>query len=164
MGQTRESGREMTGVFNEILGGEVKIPEKPSRIVSLSPALTETLFMLGLGDKMVGVSAFCARPEAARSKKKVGSYSSTNIELLREIGPDLILSVTGYQRELAIDLSREFPVHPLALPVSVAGIIDTVVKVGLLVGETEGARDLSSRLIREVARARADLKEVEDLP
>ena len=144
----------MTGTFNEILGVEVAIPEKPVRIISLSPALTETLFMLGLGERVVGVSAFCARPEAARTKKKVGSYSSTNPAMLRELNPDLILAITGYQRGLAVELSKEFPVYPLALPVSVAGIIDTVVKVGLLVGEAEKARELSSMLIGEVANAR----------
>jgi len=144
----------MKGTFNEILGSEVAVPEKPTRIISLSPALTETLFMLGLGERVVGVSAFCARPEAARSKRKVGSYSTTNMELLREMKPDLILTITGYQRSLAIELSAEFPVYPLALPVSVAGIIDTVVKVGLVVGEAERARELSSNLIREAASAR----------
>jgi len=51
-------------LLNEILGREVPIPEAPQRIASFSPAATETLFLLGLGEKVVGVSAFCARPEA----------------------------------------------------------------------------------------------------
>ncbi|MGD0638717.1 MAG: ABC transporter substrate-binding protein, partial [Nitrososphaerales archaeon] len=133
---------------------EVQISEKPVRIISLSPALTETLFMLGLGDRVIGVSAFCARPEEARVKRKVGSYSTTNNDLLREMKPDLILAITGYQRDLALKLSAEFPVYPLALPVSVAGIIDTVVKLGLVVGEIEKARKLSSGLIREVSNSK----------
>jgi len=141
-------------IFSEVLGKEVEVPDRPERIISLSPAITETLFMLGLGDRVVGVSAFCARPEEARLKRRVGSYSTCNIGLLREMKPDLILVVTGYQRALALELSSEFPVYPFALPVSVPGIIDTTVKVGLVVNEQERAWQLSHRLSRRMAEVR----------
>ncbi len=141
----------MVGVFNEVLGREVSIADRPARIVSLSPAITETLFLLGLGERVIGVSAFCARPDEARQRRKVGSYSTTNRDLLRELKPDLILSVTGYQRDLALALSSEFPSYPIALPISVAGIIDTVIKVGLVTGEPEKGWSLSSELIRKAA-------------
>lgn len=142
----------MPGLFNEILGKEIPIPDSPLRIVSLSPAITETLFSLGLGEKIIGVSAFCARPAEARQKRKVGSYSTTNIDLLREVKPDLILTTTGYQRDLTLRLAQEFPVYPLSLPVSISGIIDTVVKVGLVVNEQDKARTLASNLTRRLSR------------
>jgi iron complex transport system substrate-binding protein len=63
----------MIGVFNEFLGRDLVTRDKPVRIVSLSPALTETLFILGLGERVIGVSAFCARPEGAKVKRKVGA-------------------------------------------------------------------------------------------
>jgi iron complex transport system substrate-binding protein len=144
----------MVGVFNEILGREIQIPEKPTRIISLSPALTETLFMMGLGERVIGVSAFCAKPAEAKAKRKVGSYSTTNNDLLREMKPDLIVAITGYQRDLALKLSAEFPVYPITLPVSVAGIIDMVVKLGLVIGEIEKARKLSSMLTRQIERSK----------
>lgn len=150
----------MAKIFNEVLGTEVEAPEHPTRIVSLSPAITETLFTMGLGQRVVGVSAFCARPEEARTRRKVGSYSTTSAGLLREIRPDLVLATTGYQRDLALRLSSEFPTYPIALPVSVAGIIDMVVKVGLVVGEGEKCRELSSRLMREVGAAGASTRRV----
>lgn len=145
----------MVGIYNEIIGKEIVLPERPKRIVSLSPAITETLFMTGLGERVVGVSAFCARPKEARTRRKVGSYNTTNLDLLREMKPDLILAITGYQRNLALELSSEFPVYPVALPVSVAGIIDTVVKIGLVVGEAAKARELASTLMKVAARAKA---------
>lgn len=141
----------MVGLFNEVLGKEVEIPDSPLRIISLSPAITETLFALGLGEKIIGVSAFCARPAEARLKRKVGSYSTTNTDLLKEMKPDLILAITGYQRDLALKLSQEFPVYPLSLPISVSGVIDTVVKVGLVVGEQDRAWELASSLTRKLA-------------
>ena len=139
----------MAKLFNEVLGAEVTIADPPGRIASFSPAATETLFQLGLGDKVVGVSAFCARPAEARSKRKLGSYSTVREEVLDELRPDLILAVTGYQRDLAVRLSKRYPVYPLELPVSVAGIIDLVTKVGLVAGAPEESRELAGELLRK---------------
>ena len=141
----------MVKAFSEILGEEVDIPERPGRIVSFSPAITEALFLLGFGDYVVGVSAFCARPPEAAKKRKVGSYSTVDPQLLSELRPDLIFTVTGYQREFAVALSKRFPVYPLELPVSVAGIIDGVVKLGLVLGAPERGRELSSKLLRKLS-------------
>ena len=138
----------MAKVFSEVLGRDVLVPDSPERIVSFSPAATETLFQLGLGEKIVGVSAFCARPAAARSKRRMGSYNTVREEVLDELDPDLILTVTGYQREFAVKLSKKYPVYPLELPVSVAGIVDFVAKVGLVAGEAEGGRKLEADLLR----------------
>jgi iron complex transport system substrate-binding protein len=144
----------LVAIFNEVLGKDVEAPERPARIISLSPSITETLYMLGMGDRIIGVSAFCARPQEARLKRKVGSYGSTNVDLLKEMKPDLILVVTGYQRDLAVKLAAEFPVYPIALPVSVAGIVDLVVKVGLVVGEPDWVREISSQLLRDAANTK----------
>jgi iron complex transport system substrate-binding protein len=138
-------------LFNEVLGVEVQIPEPPSRIVSFSPAATETLFQLGLGENVVGVSAFCTRPAEAKSKRKLGSYNTVREEVLDELRPDLILTVTGYQREFAVRLSKKYPAYPLELPVTVAGIVDFVVKVGLVAGVVDRGRELAGSLLRSVA-------------
>jgi len=137
-------------LFSEVLGTEVSVPDSPRRIVSFSPAATETLFLLGLGDRIVGVTAFCARPAEAREKRRLGSYNTVRDEVLDEVHPDLILTVTGYQREFALRLSRKYPVYPLELPVSVAGIIDFVVKVGLVAGASEKGRELGKDLLRKL--------------
>ena len=147
----------MGRVFNEILGKDIEMADRPMRIISMSPAITETLFLLGLEERVIGVSAFCARPEAerVRRKRKVGSYSTASADLLKQMKPDLILTVTGYQRDLALRLSADFPVYPFTLPVSVSGIIDMVVKVGLVVNEPERGWTLASGLIRTLADTRA---------
>ncbi|MDG7000012.1 MAG: ABC transporter substrate-binding protein [Nitrososphaerota archaeon] len=141
----------MARLFNEILGKNVEVPDNPKRIISFSPAVTETLFMLGLGKNIVGVSAFCARPEEARKKRKVGSYNSVSFDLLRSLRPDLVFTVTGYQREFALKLSETFPVYPLELPISVSGIVDMIVKVGLVVGAQERGWEIGSKLLRKLA-------------
>lgn len=138
-------------LFNEVLGMDVPIPETLQRIVSFSPAATETLFLLGLGDKISGVSAFCARPAEAKTKRRLGSYNTVRDDVLDDIRPDLIITVTGYQRDFALRLSKKYPVYPLELPVSVAGIADFVVKVGLVAGEPEMGRELAGVLLRKAA-------------
>ena len=137
-------------LFSEVLGTEVLVPESPARIVSFSPAATEPLFLLGLGERIAGVTAFCARPPEARAKRRLGSYNTVREDVLDEIKPDLILTVTGYQREIAVRLSRKFPVYTIELPVSVAGIVDFAVKVGLVVGEPERARALAGGLLQRL--------------
>ena len=144
----------MIDFFSEILGKSVGVPEEPRRIVSFSPAATETLFALGLERSIVGVSAFCARPPAARLKRKVGSYNTVSYGLLDELDPDLVLTTTGYQREFALRLSQRYPVFPLELPVSVAGIVDSVVKIGLVTSRQAEARELAYRLLTSLAARR----------
>jgi ABC-type Fe3+-hydroxamate transport system substrate-binding protein len=141
-------------LFNEVLGRHVQVPEQPKRIVSFSPAATEALFQIGAGKRIVGVSAFCARPPEAMEKRRVGSYNTVRPELLDELAPDLIITVTGYQRDFAVGLSGRYPAYPLELPISVAGIVDFVVKVGLIVGTPDAARELAGSLLHQLGRVR----------
>ncbi len=64
---------------------------QPHRIVSTSPSITETLFALGLGDRVVGVSNYCHYPAETASKPRVGSYLHPNIESIAALKPDLVI-------------------------------------------------------------------------
>ncbi len=116
---------------------EVVIPEKVERIISLSPAITETLFELGLGEKVVGVTSFCVRPPEATKRKKVASYGYASVEQFEKLKPDLVLTVTGYQNSVADQLLTYFPTFSFKLPSSLAGVIDLVTKVSVVTGEGE---------------------------
>ena len=62
-----------------------------NRIVSTSPAITETLFALGLGERVVGVSEYCHYPPEVASRTKVGSYLRPNVETIVRLKPDLVI-------------------------------------------------------------------------
>jgi iron complex transport system substrate-binding protein len=64
----------------------------PQRIVSAAPAITETLFALGLGDRVVGVTTHCRFPEEARKKPKIGGYLKPNIEAIVAQRPDVVIA------------------------------------------------------------------------
>ena len=63
----------------------------PSRIVSTSPSITETLFALGLGDRVVGVSSYCRFPPEVAKLPKVGSFLKPDAELIAGLRPDLVV-------------------------------------------------------------------------
>lgn len=91
-------------------------PEKPStirKIVSLAPSNTELIYSVG-GDKLLkGVSTYCEYPPAVKSKQKVGSFVSVNLEKLTQLKPDLVLLVSG-QEALSIQLQkRKIPTRVL---------------------------------------------------
>ncbi len=142
----------MRKVFCEALGTEIQLPDRLKRIVSFSPAVTETLFQLGLGDDIAGVSAFCARPPEVKSKRVLGSYNTASKDTLREIAPDVVFTTTGYQREFAAGLAKDFPVYAVELPVTVSGIADFAQKVGLVTGQILEGAALSHRLLESMAR------------
>ena len=71
------------------------------RIISLSPATTEILFSLGLGDRVVGVTSFCDYPPEAKKKAKIGGMSNPSLEAIIELKPDIVVMTTdGNPREV----------------------------------------------------------------
>jgi iron complex transport system substrate-binding protein len=70
---------------------ECSFPPPPLRIVSLAPAMTEILFSLGLGERVVGVTTFSDHPDAARSKTKIGGMTNPSLEAIVSLKPDLVV-------------------------------------------------------------------------
>ena len=66
----------------------------PNRIISLSPNVTEILFAMGLGDKIVGVTNFCDYPEEAKKKPKIGGMSNPSLEAVVSLKPDIVVMTT----------------------------------------------------------------------
>ncbi|MET1129131.1 MAG: ABC transporter substrate-binding protein [Thermoproteota archaeon] len=142
-------------VYSEVLGTRVRIPEEPRRIVSLSPALTEALFMLGLSDRVVGVSYFCNKPAEAKLRERVGSYFNVDWNKLKMLEPDLILLTTGAQRRILRELvDAGFTVYPIPLPVTIYGLLDQVLQVGAVTGKIDRARKLAETLFERLLKLR----------
>lgn len=136
------------------LGNTVLIKDDIRRIVSLSPAVTEILFELGLGERVVGVSAFCARPSGTSRIRKVGSYGSARIDVIEELKPDVIFTISGYPEAFSKRLSKHLPVYVFGLPSSVAGIVDLVNRVGIVTQKYEEASVIERELIDQMASVR----------
>jgi iron complex transport system substrate-binding protein len=81
------------------LGRQIKIPEKVERVVSLAPNLTENIFAVGAGDRLVGVTTFCNYPEDAQKIQKVGDTLNPNIETIIALKPQIVFVSTASQIE-----------------------------------------------------------------
>ncbi|GAA6743361.1 ABC transporter substrate-binding protein [Thermus antranikianii] len=147
-------------LFHEILG-PVELPDRLERIVSLAPNVTDALFALGVGERVLGRSAFCHRPAEALSLPVLASYTKTRTELLRSLKPDVVLLSTGIQRDQALRLKEEgFPVYALPLPLSPYGILENLSTLGHLLDLEERASELAHQLAERYGRlkGRFDLK------
>ena len=68
--------------------------EPPKRIISLAPNMTEILFAIGLGDRIVGITNFCDYPEEAKKKQKIGGMSNPSLEAVVSLKPDIVVMTT----------------------------------------------------------------------
>jgi iron complex transport system substrate-binding protein len=149
----------MFKVFHEILGDYADIPEKPKRIVSLYPSVTESLVQIGISEELVGVSSHCHLYVKGLKKMSVSSATEVNYKRLEQIRPDLVLTTTGIQREMAKALhSKGYKVFPIPVPWSLYGIVANVLLIGALVGREEEAQELGEKLAGELEASRVQLR------
>ena len=137
------------GTITDDLGRTVNIEETPQRIVSLVPGITEILFALDLGDKVVGVTAHCNYPAEALDKPKVGGYFMTSLEAIIAQDPDIVFSdghdPVGAQLE-------ELEVTMVVLqPKDIAGIFQDIELVGEITGKEEEAEELINEMKVRIA-------------
>ena len=74
-----------------LLAAPLSLGAPPQRIVSTAPSITEVLYALGLGDRVVGVTRYCRYPPEAQLKPKIGDYTSPNLEAIAALKPDLVI-------------------------------------------------------------------------
>lgn len=112
-----------------------------SRIISLSPNITEILFELGLGDKIVGVTNFCNYPPAASHISKVGGYFDPNFEAIVMLKPDLVL-ILPEQENVKDFLSRLNISFSIVNNKTVSDIFTGIKIIGVTFGKEEPAEKL----------------------
>jgi iron complex transport system substrate-binding protein len=126
----------------------------PERIVCLTEETTETLYLLGQGRRVVGVSGFTVRPPEAREKPRISAFTTARFDRIEALHPDLVLAFSDLQANLVAELVRR------GLPVvtfnqrSVAEIFQMIRMLGGLVGCQAAAEQLAARLERELCGVR----------
>lgn len=127
------------------------------RIVCMTEETTETLYLLGEQDRIVGISGFTVRPpEARKEKPRVSAFTSAKIDKILALKPDLVLGFSDLQADIAAELIR----HGIDVYVfnhrSVAGILKMVRTVGALTGCQDKAESLADSLAANVDSIRED--------
>ena len=137
------------GSFIDDVGRRVDLPSTPERIVCLAPELTEIMYALGCGAKVVGVTRFSNHPPEAAALPKVGTYVQLNIEQIVTLKPDLVLATGRGNPEATITRLQTLglPVYtyfPKTIPEMLAGIQ----KTGEMVGCPKRGKGLAESLTR----------------
>jgi iron complex transport system substrate-binding protein len=133
-------------------GRRVRIPQPVRRIVSLAPSMTELVFALGAGNKLVADTDYCDYPPEAVAKPKVGGAINPSIEQIVAFRPDLVLMTkTLNRRETVVALDQLAIVSYATDTRTVEALLGSFQRVGELIGEGEAGRRLA-----ESSRARLD--------
>ncbi len=123
----------------------------PRRIVCLTEEPTETLYLLGEQDRIVGISGFTVRPpQARRDKPKVSAFTSAKIDRILDLKPDLAIGFSDIQADIAAELIRRGVEVWISNHRSVAGILDYIERLGALVGAATRAQQLADELRRNL--------------
>lgn len=126
----------------------------PQRIVSLAPSLTETLFAIGAGDRVVGVTRYCQHPPEVASRPRVGGHLDPNLEAIVGLEPDLVVAIpsgrdTGRRleglgiRALVVDQS------------SVPAILQSVTRLAEVCGVADRGATVRQRMEHRLSRVRS---------
>ena len=117
------------------IGRTVRVVAKPARIVSLAPAITESLFAVGAGAQVVGVTRYCNYPPEAATRTKVGGFADPDVERVVSLSPDLVLATAD-----TVTRDRFDGIVKLGLPVYVVNPRDLAGVAAMLrhVGEASG--------------------------
>ena len=133
-----------------LISHSVHAEKTPDRIISLAPNITEILFALGLGERIVGVTNFCDYPEEAMNKQKVGGMTNPSLEAVVSLRPDIVVMTTdGNQKEF------EKKVRSLKIKTYVfkARRISELPQGIRDLGRALGAQEKADMLAREIERS-----------
>lgn len=144
---TPESTPPPPTVITDQLGRTVTLKTAtPQRIVSLAPSHTETLYALGLSDRLVAVTDYCNYPPEAEEKPSIGGFSTPNIEEVVAMDPDLVLATSIHEDKVIPQLEA----RGLTIVAVNPGTIDEVIESITLVGKVTGAEKEAVSLLADM--------------
>jgi len=147
---TQKEGDAFPVQITDVLGRTIEVEKEPERIVSITPSSTETLFALGLGDKIVAVSNQCDYPEEAQSKDKVGDFWQPNLEQIAAAEPDLLFVGNSIPNDVLSKL-EELGIKVVSLEATdFAGTYQSILDTGKLTGTLEEAQNIVNEMKEKV--------------
>jgi len=133
------------------MGRELFVSENPRRIVSLAPSITEILFALGVGDRIVGTTEFSDFPPEALRIPSVGTYIKPNLERIVELKPDLVIATPDGDKKAEVEKLSSLGIPVFVVdPKTIDDIVSTVAEIADLVGAEEDGRKLAEEMERRV--------------
>ena len=133
--------------------------EAPARIVSLAPSLTETIFALGAGDRLVGVTDYCDHPPEVSRIARVGGFINPNLEVIITLRPDLVVAVPNGGAKALVERLEQLGITVLIVQVYTLSDIDVAIRdVGRAIQVPERAEALIARMHRSMESMKERLR------
>lgn len=149
---SKEPSTAFSRSVSDELGRSVQLSARPLRIVSLAPSITEILFALGAGDRVVGVTSYCDYPPEARQKTHVGDTLKPSVERIIALQADLVIISTASQVEASFRKLEELGIPVFVTnPRSLDGVIASIEKLGEVIDSSEPAHRLTESLRNRIA-------------
>ncbi len=148
-----------TREFTDDLGRIIKLPQKVERAISLAPNLTENIFAVGAGDKLVGVTTFCNYPPEAEKIQKVSDTQTPNMETIVALKPDVVFVSTSSQLENFTKILDERNIAVFVTnPNSFEDVFKNLKTFGKIFDRDEQAESLVIELKQRVANIEKEVK------
>jgi len=146
-------------------GRRVSVPVPTNRVISLAPNLTEIVFAIGAGDRLVGRTTYCDFPAEAKAVAAVGDTLQPSLERIISLQPQVVLISTSSQLEVFTQQLQNqniavFVTHPHDLD----GVFRSIEQIGLIVGHTQQAEQLiqnlrdRTRVVEEAVKGRPPVR------
>jgi ABC-type Fe3+-hydroxamate transport system substrate-binding protein len=135
------------------LGFRLELERPPERIVSLVPSWTETLFALGLGQAVVGVTRYCVEPAAATAAvPKIGGTKNPDLKAIVELAPDLVIANAEENRREDIEQLRAAGIVVFTTyPRKISTAVESIIKLGATLGCDAPARAMAREIVLVVS-------------
>ncbi len=136
-------------IITDQLGRTVELKTAtPQRIVSLAPSHTETIYALGLADRLVAVTDYCNYPPEVSEKPSIGGFSTPNIEEVVAMDPDLVLATNIHESEVIGQLEDKGLTVVAVNPTTIDEVIESIT----LIGKVTGAVDAAASLVKDMEK------------
>ncbi|MGB8323273.1 MAG: cobalamin-binding protein [Candidatus Acidiferrum sp.] len=143
-------------------GRTLRVPVSIERIVSLAPSLTETIYALGLQDRLVGDTDYCDYPPDAVKKPKVGGAINPNFEKIAALHPDIVLVTKSINRLDTVRALDTLGIPSYATdPHTVDEIISSTEKLATVLGAPDTGKSLDEDMVQRLAVLQTKLKDVQ---
>ena len=134
------------------LGFRLELPGFPRRIISLVPSWTETLFALGIGDTVVGVTRYCVEPSATAALPKIGGTKNPDIRGIVGLAPDLVIANAEENRREDIEGLRAAGIRVFTTyPRKVSAAVESIIRLGGILGCETAAGVMAREIVMAVS-------------
>jgi cobalamin transport system substrate-binding protein len=157
--QTHAPDASATREFVDETGRTIRVPQSIQRVVSLAPSLTETIYALGLQDRLVGDTDYCDYPPEALKKTKVGGGMNPSIETIASLHPDLVLVTKNFNRLETVETLKQLGIPSYATePHTVEQIISSTEKIAEILGAPESGKSVAEDMEKRLGVLQEQLK------